>query len=38
MPPQSGQCYQVERMDSPRAIWRLNHMLRTMPMGKTLRV
>lgn len=38
MPSQPVQRYQVEEIGSPHAIWRFNHKLRTMPVGKTLRV
>jgi glucoamylase len=32
------QRYQAEGIGSPHATWRFNHKLRTMPVGKTLRV
>jgi glucoamylase len=38
MPPQPVQRYQVEGIGSPCVVWRFNHKLRTMPVGKTLRV
>jgi glucoamylase len=38
MPPQPVQRYQVKGIGSPHAIWRFNHKLRTVPVGKILRV
>jgi len=38
MPPQPVQRYQVERVESPYAIWRFNHQCREVPAGKHLRI
>jgi glucoamylase len=38
LPPQTVQRYLVERTLSPRLIWRFNHKIRSVPVGKTLRV
>ena len=37
-PPQTVQRYQVEKVESPHAIWRPNHKCRTLPAGRTLRI
>jgi glucoamylase len=37
-PPQTVQRYIVEKTVSPLVIWRLNHQVRTLPHGKTLRI
>jgi glucoamylase len=38
MPPQPVKRYQVDKIDSPLAIWRFNHRCRNIPLGKLLRV
>ena len=38
MPPQTVQRYQVEKVESPRTIWRFNHKCRTMVRGRQLRI
>lgn len=38
MPPQTVQRYQQDRITSPRRSWRFNQKLRSMPVGKTLRI
>lgn len=38
MPSQTVQRYQVDRVGSPYALWRLNQKCRTMSQGKTLRL
>jgi glucoamylase len=37
-PPQTVQRYVVEKTRSPHALWRFNHKLRTINLGKILRV
>ena len=37
-PPQPVQRYQVEKIESPHAVWRFNHKCRAIPAGKTLRI
>jgi glucoamylase len=38
LPPQTVQRYLVDRIGAPRAIWRFNHKIRTLPAGKLLRI
>jgi len=38
LPPQGVARYREKRVPSPRAAWRFNHQLRTLPAGKMLRV
>ena len=38
LPEQTWQRYVVERTESPRVLWGLNHRRRTMPAGKILRI
>ena len=38
MPPQTRQRYLVEKTDSPRLVWRFNHKIRFLPVGKLLRI
>ncbi len=38
MPPQTVQRYLVEKIDSPRILWRFNQQVRVMPAGKFLRI
>lgn len=38
MPPQTVQRYQVERVQSLRVLWRLDHRRRSMPAGRILRL
>jgi glucoamylase len=38
LPPQTVRRYLVEHTVSPRAIWRFNHKIRSLPAGKALRV
>jgi glucoamylase len=37
-PPQPVQRYQVQKVESPFAIWRFNHKCQTFPAGKRLRI
>jgi glucoamylase len=37
-PPQTVQRYLVEQVESPHMVWRFNHKIRSMPIGKTLRI
>ena len=38
LPPQTVQRYLVEKTVSPRLAWRFNHKLRSLPVGKDLRI
>jgi glucoamylase len=38
MPPQTVQRYQVEKRDTPYAVWQFNNKRDTLPAGKTLRI
>jgi glucoamylase len=38
LPPQTLQRYRVDKTVSPRLIWRYNHKIRSIPIGKILRV
>jgi glucoamylase len=37
-PPQTAQRYLTEKTESPRMVWRFNHKIRSLPVGKNLRV
>ncbi|MFZ0246129.1 glucan 1,4-alpha-glucosidase [Candidatus Binatus sp.] len=37
-PPQTVQRYLVKKTISPRVVWRFNHKIRSMPVGKILRI
>jgi glucoamylase len=38
LPPQTVERYLTKKTDSPRMVWRFNHKIRSMPVGKDLRV
>ena len=38
LPPQTVQRYLTERTVSPRLVWRFNHKIRSLPVGKMLRI
>ncbi len=38
LPPQTVQRYLVEKTASPRAVWRFNHRIQSMPAAKVLRI
>jgi glucoamylase len=38
LPPQTVQRYLVERVESPRVIWRMDHRRRAIPLSKILRI
>jgi glucoamylase len=38
MPPQTVKRYLTDKTESPRMVWRFNHKIRSMPVGKSLRV
>jgi glucoamylase len=38
LPPQAVQRYLVEKTVSPRLVWRFNHRIRSVPVGKLLRI
>jgi glucoamylase len=38
LPPQTVQRYLVDRLESPRVLWRLDHRRRAFPAGKVLRI
>jgi glucoamylase len=38
LPPQTVQRYLIEKIVSPRIVWRFNHKIRSMPAGKILRI
>ena len=38
LPPQTVQRYLIDKIVSPRMVWRFNHKIRWMPVGKKLRI
>ena len=38
LPPQTVQRYLIEKTVSPRLVWRFNHKIRSLPVGKVLRI
>jgi len=38
LPPQTVKRYMIEKTISPRMVWRFNHKIRSMPVGKKLRI
>ena len=38
MPPQTRQRYLVDKVQSPRMVWRFNHKIRSLPAGMSLRI